>query len=179
MSVKAIYGWSISSAPAIWSFYVPAGFICYIVACLRCLWATAEIQDSWLRGTSFQMGNFCFLPGTHHLNSFFGYGIMWSRFTAACRSLVAIARTWAHRCNHHASAVVPHPHTPTGTAGELACRPRCPRPSVCAARAYLCSTAPPRPLAVASGRHPPRALALRRRRRSRASRQCVLGHRHR
>ena len=62
--MKATYGWSISSAPAIWCFYVPAGFICYIVACLRCLWATAELQDSWLRGPSFQMGNFCFLPST-------------------------------------------------------------------------------------------------------------------
>ena len=48
-------------------FYVPAGFICYIVACLRCLWATAELQESWLRGLSFQMGNFCFLPGTRYL----------------------------------------------------------------------------------------------------------------
>ena len=47
---------------AIRCFYVPAGFICYILACLRCLWATAELQDSWLRGPSFQMGNFCFLP---------------------------------------------------------------------------------------------------------------------
>ena len=50
-------------------FYVPAGFICYIVACLRCLWATAELQDSWLRGLSFQMGNFCFLPGTFAVRS--------------------------------------------------------------------------------------------------------------
>ena len=73
--MQATYDWSISSAPAIWVFYVPNGFICYIVACLRCLWATAELQDSRLRGLSFQMGNFCFLPGTHHLNSFFGYGI--------------------------------------------------------------------------------------------------------
>ena len=71
--MKAIYGWSIWWAPAIWCFYVPAGFIRYIVACLRCLWATAELQDSWIRGLSFQMGNFCFLPGTdvsepHHLD---------------------------------------------------------------------------------------------------------------
>ena len=63
--MKATYDLSISSAPAIESFYVPAGFICYILACLRCLWATVELQDSWLRGLSFQMGNFCFLPGTH------------------------------------------------------------------------------------------------------------------
>ena len=62
--MQASYGWSISSAPAIRFFYVPAGFICYIVACFRCLWATAELQDSCLRGLSFQMGNFCFLPGT-------------------------------------------------------------------------------------------------------------------
>ena len=67
--MKAAYGWSISSAPAISCFYVPAGFMFYIVACLRCLWATAELQDSWLRGPSFQMGNFCFLPGTDS----FGY----------------------------------------------------------------------------------------------------------
>ena len=46
--MQATYGW----------------FICYILACLRCLWATAELQNSWLRGPSFQMGNFCFLPGT-------------------------------------------------------------------------------------------------------------------
>ena len=47
-------------------FYVPAGFICYIVAFPRCLWATAELQDSWLRGLSFQMGIFVVsqvLPG--------------------------------------------------------------------------------------------------------------------
>ena len=40
-------------------------FICYILTCLRFLWATAELQDSRLRGPSFQMGNFLFLPGTY------------------------------------------------------------------------------------------------------------------
>ena len=58
----ATYARSIWSAAAISGFDLPAGFICYILTCLinRCLWATAELQDSW-RGPSFQMGmpNFC------------------------------------------------------------------------------------------------------------------------
>ena len=71
--MQANYGWSPSSAPAICCFYVPAGFICNIVACLRCLWATAELQGSWLRGLSFQMGNFCFLPGSILHRKYFRY----------------------------------------------------------------------------------------------------------
>ena len=62
--MQATYGRSVLSAWAIWFFYIPAPFICYIVECLKFLWATAELQDSWFRGLSFQMGNFCFLPGT-------------------------------------------------------------------------------------------------------------------
>ena len=56
--MQATYGRSIWSAPAIWCFDLPAVFICYIVARLRCLWATAELQDNRLRGLSFQMGKF-------------------------------------------------------------------------------------------------------------------------
>ena len=62
--MEATYGRSIWSAASISGFDLPAGFICYILTCLRCLWATAELQDSRLRGPSFQMGNFQFLPGT-------------------------------------------------------------------------------------------------------------------
>ena len=73
--MKATYGWSISSTPAIWYFYVPTVFIRHIVAFPRCLWATAELQDSWLRGLSFQMGNFYFLLGTWY---FFVFGgLVW------------------------------------------------------------------------------------------------------
>ena len=61
--MQATYGRSIWSAAAISGFDLPAGFICYILTCLinRCLWATAELQDTRLRGPSFQMGNFQFL----------------------------------------------------------------------------------------------------------------------
>ena len=62
--MQATYGRSIWSAAAISGFDLPAGFICYILTCLRCLWATAELQDSRLRGPSFQFGNNKFLPGT-------------------------------------------------------------------------------------------------------------------
>ena len=62
--MQATYGRSIWSAAAISGFDLPAGFICYIPTCLRCLWATAELQDFRFRGPSFQMGNFQFLPGT-------------------------------------------------------------------------------------------------------------------
>ena len=63
----ATYGRSIWSGSAIKGFDVLAGFICYILTCLRCLWARAELQDSQLRGPSFQMGNFQFLPGSKKL----------------------------------------------------------------------------------------------------------------
>ena len=60
----ATYGRSIWSGPAIKAFYVLAGFICYILTCLRCLWARAELQSRQLPCPSFQMENAKFLPGT-------------------------------------------------------------------------------------------------------------------
>ena len=62
--MKANYPRSVWSAVANIGFDLPAVLICNFSLCLRCLWATAELQDSRLRGTSFQMGDFKFLPGT-------------------------------------------------------------------------------------------------------------------
>ena len=45
MQATYMYGRSIWSAAAISSFDLPAGFICYILTCLTCLWATAELQS--------------------------------------------------------------------------------------------------------------------------------------
>ena len=54
--MQATYARSISSAAAISGLN---SLLCYN----RCLWATAELQDSRLRGPSFQLGNQKFLDG--------------------------------------------------------------------------------------------------------------------
>ena len=62
--MEATYGRSIWSTAAFNGFDLPNVSICYILTWLRCLWATAELQNSWLCGPSFQLGNPKFLPGT-------------------------------------------------------------------------------------------------------------------
>ena len=65
--MRATYGRSTWFGPAIKAFYVLVAIICYILTCLKCLWARAELQNSQLPCLSFQMENAKFLPGTWHV----------------------------------------------------------------------------------------------------------------
>ena len=43
ISMRATYGRSAWPGPAIKAFYVLVAIICYILTCLKCLWARAKL----------------------------------------------------------------------------------------------------------------------------------------